>query len=93
MTKRRGYIKFTTEAIECGLSEKITPLLNLTGKDYNPSQDIHNIYFEHESLDEVPECCPAIFYTIVEAQEGHRNYFHITDSLGAIRFTIHECEL
>ena len=62
--KRRGCISITREVIRCGLADKLLPLLNVVYKEYSIRLNQIDVYFEHESLDVVPEGCVCPFYIV-----------------------------
>lgn len=87
LAKRRGCISITREFIEHGLADKLLSVLNVVYKEYRPCSNLLDVYFEHESLDIVPEGCECPWY-IANMEDIYGTRFYIKDCLGETRFIV-----
>jgi len=85
--KRRGCISITRKTVVDGLADKLLSLLNVVYKEYKPCSNLLDVYFEHESLDVVPDGCVCPCY-IVNIEDINGIRFDIRDLSGETRFIV-----
>ena len=83
--KKRGCIRITKQALDCDLTKKFISLLNVITTSHEPQYNVLNVYFSHDSLDEVVEGMPCPEYKVVARDAG---ICVVSDSNSKVRFIV-----